>query len=128
MKSERELKENRIPTNLRRYVFWWLYPYGWVPLAWRQDCHLIEEFINPSDQIVAVFSFIGNIMENLRTTTIIGKVDEPLKIHSLLTMTQRSYTLTHSSLYKRSSLIKSTHNNVCMTKFGLCQSTSFPPQ
>lgn len=61
MKKRRHIKV----TNLGRYIFRWLNPYGWVPFPGWQDCHLIEEFINPSNQIISVFSFISNIMENL---------------------------------------------------------------
>lgn len=60
---------NKIPTDLRRYIFWWLYPYRRVPFPRRQDCHLIKEFIDTSNYIISIFSFIGNIMENLQAET-----------------------------------------------------------
>jgi hypothetical protein len=46
-------------------VFGGLYADGGVPLPRGQDGHLIEELIDPSDQIGTIFGFVGDVMENL---------------------------------------------------------------
>lgn len=58
---------------------------------------MIEEFVNPSDQIIAVFSFIGDIMENLETEKY-----EMLTAAALLTQTLtkcRAVHMLHGTVY-----------------------------
>ena len=46
-------------------MFGGLYADGGVPLPRGQHRHLVQELIDPSDQVVTVFSFVGDVMENL---------------------------------------------------------------
>lgn len=50
---------------LRGHVFGRLYSDGGVPLPGRQHCHLVEKLIDACHQVIPVFGFICNIMENL---------------------------------------------------------------
>lgn len=101
--KKREQSTKNTPTDLWWYIFWWLYPYGWIPLSRRQDCHLIEEFINPSDQIIAIFSFVGHIMKNLEKSNCGGSIkgctsdsnlDQVLMLHCMC-KPQHSHCMCH---------------------------------
>lgn len=62
-------KHTHVPTDLRGDVFGRLDADGWVPLPRREDRDLIQEFVDSSDKIVAVFSLVGHVVEHLEKKT-----------------------------------------------------------
>lgn len=50
---------------LRRHVFGRLYSDGRVPLSRGQHRHLVQELVDARHQVVAVFGFVRDIVENL---------------------------------------------------------------
>lgn len=67
------LRNQTAGADLRGDIFGRLNADGRVPLPWREDRDLVQEFINSSDNVVAVFSLVGHIMEHLMKRTFIEK-------------------------------------------------------
>lgn len=53
---------------LRRHVFGRLYSDGRVPLSRGQHRHLVQELVDARHQVVAVFGFVRDVVENLSAT------------------------------------------------------------
>ena len=46
-----------------------------VPLSWRQDSHLVQEFIDPSKQVTSVLGLVRYVVENLEQREVKDKGD-----------------------------------------------------
>lgn len=48
-----------------REVFGRFYPYGGVPFARRKHYHLVQELVNPGQQVLSVLGFVCNVVKDL---------------------------------------------------------------
>lgn len=59
------LRKRGSEVYLRGHVFGRLYSDGRVPLSRGQHRHLVQELVDARHQVVAVFGFVGDVVENL---------------------------------------------------------------
>lgn len=59
------LRQNSFEVYLRGHVFGRLYSDGGVPLSRGQHRHLVQELVNARHQVIAVFGFVRDVVENL---------------------------------------------------------------
>lgn len=60
------------PFIRRREGFGGLDPDGWVPLSRRKHDHLIQELIDPGQQVLSVLRLVCDVMKNLRAHRVDG--------------------------------------------------------
>lgn len=59
------LCQSSFEVHLRGHVFGRLYSDGGVPLSRGQHRHLVQELVDARHQVVAVFGFVRDVVENL---------------------------------------------------------------